>query len=70
MFTKKFTSKKEAQLFKKQYSDNEIETEVIFNILQPHMENTYSELKEYFDFYFNHSNDSNKINTQIGRAHV
>lgn len=61
MFIKKFKSLKEAQLFKKQYSNADIHTEVISNILQPFYQDKYPEIKDYIDFLWNDSLESKKM---------
>lgn len=61
MFNKKFKSTKEAQLFKKQYSNGDIHTEVISNILQPFYQEKYPEIKNYMNFLWNDSPESKKM---------
>lgn len=61
MFIKKFKSTKEAQLFKKQYSNGEIQTEVISNILQPFYMKSYPAIENYIQFLFNDSKESKQM---------
>lgn len=52
MITKAFTTKKEIQNFKKLYSNGDIHSEVISNLLQPFHVDKYPELKQYCDFWY------------------
>jgi hypothetical protein len=61
MFKKKFKSYKEAQLFKKEYLNGTIHTEVVSYILQPFHEEKFPEIKDYIHFLYNDSMDSRKI---------
>lgn len=61
MFSKKFKNNKEAQAFKKDYSNCIINTEVIINILQPFYQDKYPEITDYMNFLWNDSLDSRKM---------
>lgn len=61
MFNKKFKSSKEAHIFKKDYANGDIQTEVISNILQPFHEDKYPEIKDYMNFLWNESLESRKM---------
>lgn len=61
MLNKKFKTRKEAIQFKKDYSECNITTEVISNILQPYHEDKYPEMKEYLNFKFNDNPLSRKM---------
>lgn len=52
MITKAFSSKKEVKLFKDQYSNGEVDTEVISNLLQPFYRDKFPELASYCDFWW------------------
>lgn len=61
MFEKKLKSPKEVQAFKKQYSNGDISTEVVSNILQPFHADKYPEMKDYMDFLWNDNLESRKL---------
>jgi hypothetical protein len=52
MIKKAFENKKEIKGFKDKYSNGDIETEVISNLLQPFHEDKYPEVKEYCNFWW------------------
>jgi hypothetical protein len=52
MIKKAFENKKDIKVFKDKYSNGDIETEVISNLLQPFHEDKYPEVKDYCNFWW------------------
>lgn len=63
--TKAFNTKKEIDTFKKQYSNEEIEVEVISNLLQPSYSSKSQHIKDYCSFWFPENSIHEKLLVEL-----
>lgn len=61
MLNKKFKTNKEVKLFKQEYSNGNLPTEVISNILQRFHADQYPEIQPYIDFLWHDSLNGRKL---------
>lgn len=65
IITKAFETKKEVQIFKKEYEENDINTEVISNLLQPSNNKKFPEIENYCNFWWPLNNQEDYKNKGI-----